>query len=638
MLARSLALLQLTAAFIAFGSALVLTEKGVDTAGLIITALAAALFGSALLRSPVSPGARWVPAAGIASTALISLYIYFGGEPAAPFALFYAVAAGATVWCATVRATAVQVLAMVLMCSVAVWTSPEPGQRPWPALAASDLGALIMLCIALSSLTFLIWRFKRRYIEGDRRAAQLVEFSRDAIVGVDSGGTITNWNHAAEVLYEYTRTEALGRSIGILFPRVLRGDEQETLQRVLSGEVIEGQRVERFTRDGSARRISLSLAPITDAHGAVVGAVGINRDVTADLLAAERISLQAAMIDEVDGAVIATDDNGAMTFWSAGAERLFGYDAKAVIGRPIDSLVRGDQVPMLDRIRAAREANEPLEGELDAVGSDGETIPVYFRTRRVPGLEHSDRATAITVVVDITARRDAEAASRRHTEAQQEIVDLGRRALRGESCEHLFERAVGVAARVLSADGAALLERGPADEGLAMIASSGGAGWRIGQDVADRDIWLAEHVLRTRKPIVVEDWEREPRLRGARPTLSGAVRSSVAVAVGDAESPFGVLVVNQARPGGGLGDGVPFLESMANVLADAHASREARREIQRQGLHDSLTGLAEPRPVPRPRRTRARPHVGGRPAARGAHARHRQLQAGQRESRPRDGR
>ena len=56
-------------------------------------------------------------------------------------------------------------------------------------------------------------------------------------------------------------------------------------------------------------------------------------------------------------------------------------------------------------------------------------------------------------------------------------------------------------------------------------------------------------------------------------------------------SPFGVLVVNRAEPGGGLGEGVPFLQSIANVLADALVSREARREIRRQGLHDPLTGL-----------------------------------------------
>ena len=386
-LVRSLALLQITAACIAFGGALLITARGVDAQGLIITALAAALFGAALLRVPGLAGARWAPAAGILSTLLISLYIYFGGEPALPFALFYAVAAGATVWCATIRATVVQVAAMVLLCSAAVWMSPEPDQQPWPALAAADLGALVMLCIALSALTALIWRFKRRYIEGDRRAALLVEFSRDAIIGVDGEGTITTWNHGAEALYEYKRPEALGRNISLLFPDI-RGDELATLRRVLAGEVIEGKRVERFTRDGSARKISLSLSPITDAHGVVSGAVGINRDVTAEVLAKERMATAGG--HDRRGRGRRDRDRRSRSHQLLERRRRAAVRTprrRPFSASPIETLVRSGQEPALAHIREARGSGEPLEGELDAVGSRGEEIPIYFRTRRLPAGE-----------------------------------------------------------------------------------------------------------------------------------------------------------------------------------------------------------------------------------------------------------
>ncbi len=637
-LVRSLALLQITAACIAFGGALLISATGMNRQGLILTALAAALFGAALLRARVEPGARWLGAAGILSTLFISLYIYFGGEPALPFALFYAVAAGATVWCASIRATVVQVLAMLLMCSVAVWTSPEPGQQPWPALAAADLGALIMLCIALSALTVLMWRFKRRYIESDRRAALLVEFSRDAIVGVDGQGAITTWNQGAEALYGYKRSEALGRNISILFPKVPQGDERETLRRVLGGEVIEGKRVERITVDGSARKISLSLSPITDENGTVTGAVGINRDVTAEVLANERLALQAAMIDEVDGAVIATDGAGTVAFWSAGAERLFGYPADAIIGRQIESLVGPDQAANLGRILEARDSGESLEGELDAVTRSGQQLPVFFRTRRVLTGEPTGRVAAITVVVDITARREALTASRRNTEAQQEIADLGRRALRGESCEELFARAVGVAVRVLSAHDAVLLERRPADEALTTVVASDGHEEQPGQNVADQERWLAEHVLRTRKATVVDDWEREPRLRGAHPLPSESARSSVAVAVGDADAPFGVLVVNQARPGGGLGDGVAFLSLDGECPCGRARQPRGAPGDPAAGAARLAHRASEPRPVPGPGGASAGAHGAGWPAAGGAHVRHRQVQDRQREPRPCDGR
>ncbi len=304
------------------------------------------------------------------------------------------------------------------------------------------------------------------------------------------------------------------------------------------------------------------------------------------------MALQAAMINDVDAAVITTDACGVIAFWSAGAERLFGYSAADVLGSSIESLVGADQTSALARIQEARDSGHPLEGELDAVGSSGEQIPVFFRTRKVLSGEHAGRPAAITVVVDITARREALASARHNTEAQLEIADLGRRALRGESCEELFVRAVGVAVRFLSAGDAVLLERRAAEGTLVAVARSGGrSGQRSHGGVTGQEIWLAEHVLRTRKSTVVDDWEREPRLRGAHPSRSENARSSVAVAVGDTDAPFGVLVVNHGQPGGGLADAVPFLQLMANILADALLNREAHREIRRQGLHDSLTGL-----------------------------------------------
>jgi len=589
-LVRSLAYIQLVGAAMALVWA-VLAGVEPQTREMLIAASAGAAFVLVLLLTPVSSHPRWIAPAGLVSTALICVYIWIGGETATAFALLFAVGASATVRCASPRASGVQVGGMLVGFSLAVWLSPRTGSGAWTA-SGSDVAAMIMLGVVLVSLTALVSMFKRRFVEGDRRAALIVEFSRDAIVGVDSAGGITIWNRGAERLYGWARDEVLGRHVGILVPPSRQGEEQETLERMMRAEVLEDRTVERMRRDGTTRMISLSVSPITDADGTVTGGAGIHRDITAEVLATERLSLQAAMLDEVDAAVIVTDgDARTVTFWSAGAQRLFGYARDEMIGRSVDSLLDADQLRVLDEMREARGDGLQVEGELDATDSNGREVPVYIRSRKVPSIPGRPTPEGtISVAVDIRARREAQELTERHIESQQEIAALGRLALRGESCERLFERAIEAAVRVLGADEALLLEQRPAGRGLLVVVrTQGGADH---EHTGGQDTWLGEHVLRTRNPTVVEDWEHEPRLRGARAPTAGAAGSSAAVEVGDTDSPFGVLIVNFRTPARIHPDCVPFLQALANVLADALLSREARAQIRRQGLHDPLTGLA----------------------------------------------
>jgi len=99
-------------------------------------------------------------------------------------------------------------------------------------------------------------------------------------------------------------------------------------------------------------------------------------------------------------------------------------------------------------------------------------------------------------------------------------------------------------------------------------------------------------VLRTRNPTVVEDWEHEPRLRGARAPTAGAAGSSAAVEVGDTDSPFGVLIVNFRTPARIHPDCVPFLQALRMCSPTRCSAVRPRAQIRRQGLHDPLTGLA----------------------------------------------
>ncbi|MBK5221086.1 MAG: EAL domain-containing protein [Thermoleophilia bacterium] len=195
------------------------------------------------------------------------------------------------------------------------------------------------------------------------------------------------------------------------------------------------------------------------------------------------------------------------------------------------------------------------------------------------------------MATDLTERKQAEDAIRRYAEGQEEIANLGRLALRGGSLEELFDHAVGVALRVLSGDCAELVECPPDTQGFIVRAAVGWPDERKGAHVAGEARLGPGYVVRSREPVVVEDWEQERRFVASSELLARGVRSSVGVLVGDADAAFGVLTVHYTRAGAAAPDCLPFLDALANVLADAIHSRDVQEQIRHQALHDGLTGL-----------------------------------------------
>lgn len=122
------------------------------------------------------------------------------------------------------------------------------------------------------------------------RLAAIVESTHDAIVAKDLDGTITDWNAGAERLFGYTQKEAIGQSITMLMPPDRMEEEAEILKRIRHGEHIDHFDSVRRHKSGRPLEVSLTISPIIDAHGQVVGASKIARDIS------ERKSAEAALI------------------------------------------------------------------------------------------------------------------------------------------------------------------------------------------------------------------------------------------------------------------------------------------------------------------------------------------------------
>ena len=117
------------------------------------------------------------------------------------------------------------------------------------------------------------------------QSAAIVESSNDAIIRKDLKGKITTWNRGAQRLYGYTAEEAVGKSITMLIPRGAVNDSAEILRQAGNGQAVEQYETARVTKDGRILDIALTVSPIRDAKGVVIGVSAIARDVTARNLA-----------------------------------------------------------------------------------------------------------------------------------------------------------------------------------------------------------------------------------------------------------------------------------------------------------------------------------------------------------------
>jgi len=112
------------------------------------------------------------------------------------------------------------------------------------------------------------------------RLAAIVESSFDAIVSKDLDGTVRTWNSAAERMFGYSAEEMVGRSILTIIPTHLHDEEQDLLQRLRKGKRIEPFETVRQRKDGSYITVSLTISPIRNSKGRIIGASKVARDIT----------------------------------------------------------------------------------------------------------------------------------------------------------------------------------------------------------------------------------------------------------------------------------------------------------------------------------------------------------------------
>jgi two-component system, cell cycle sensor histidine kinase and response regulator CckA len=169
----------------------------------------------------------------------------------------------------------------------------------WPRThldTPADLAPQILFVVVAIVITEIVsavhrhrWQAAGQAREGERlaeaqdamaRLAAIVSSSSDAIIGKTLDGVVTSWNAAAERIFGYSRSEMVGQSVFKLIPEELHETERSVLARLRQGESVELSETERVRKDGKRIWISLSVSPVRDVTGKMVGAASIKRDIT----------------------------------------------------------------------------------------------------------------------------------------------------------------------------------------------------------------------------------------------------------------------------------------------------------------------------------------------------------------------
>ncbi len=221
-------------------------------------------------------------------------------------------------------------------------------------IAIDDSGAPIFTPDGALTGIVLVFRNvteQRKAQKATAELAAIVEYSGDAIATKNLNGIIQTWNAGAERLFGYKAAEIIGQPVAILLPPDRQHEEAEILQRIRKGQPSERLETIRVCKDGRPIHVSVSVSPIKDADGHIIGAAKVIQDITAlaaarealvrdkELLAAQEEWLRTTLTS-IGDAVIATDPDGLITLMNPVAEKLTEWKSEEAVGKPLSDVFR----------------------------------------------------------------------------------------------------------------------------------------------------------------------------------------------------------------------------------------------------------------------------------------------------------
>ena len=252
---------------------------------------------------------------------------------------------------------------------------------------------------------------ERELAESEGRLRAIVDTALDAILTVDSRGTIIGWNTSAERIYGYSAAEAIGRHVSLIIPQRLQGRDTRGLQDAVE----RGQGPVFFSSFAAGRRKDGTEFPTEVSQsvwesGSEVFATGIVRDITdrkrAEEALREREERLRSIVESALDAIITTDSRGAIISWNRAAEKIFGYTEAEALGRPASMLIPASMRADLESLGEVfwRTGVQTVR-ELTGLKKSGAEFPIEVTRALWSG---GGKVFATAIARDITERRSTE--------------------------------------------------------------------------------------------------------------------------------------------------------------------------------------------------------------------------------------
>ena len=257
--------------------------------------------------------------------------------------------------------------------------------------------------------------------------AAIVDSSDDAIIGKDLDGVVTSWNPGAERMYGYKRAEMLGKPLNIIAPPNRQDEIPNILARIRRGERVEHFESVRLTKDGRRLNVSITVSPIRDSAGQIIGASAIARDITpiekARRALEESRSRAHALFQSAAQGIVIVDRTGRVVMANPAMQKMFGYGDE-LIGESVETLLP-------KTLHGAHEAHRgryfqnpqtrPMGVGLDLLArrKDGSEFYAEISLSHFPSAEGT---LAVAFVTDISKRRADEQILRQQRENLQTLA------------------------------------------------------------------------------------------------------------------------------------------------------------------------------------------------------------------------
>ncbi|HEX4782812.1 MAG TPA: PAS domain S-box protein [Candidatus Sulfotelmatobacter sp.] len=245
--------------------------------------------------------------------------------------------------------------------------------------------------------------------------AAIVDSSDDAIISKTLEGVITSWNKGAERLFGYTPDEAVGQHITLIIPEDRQNEEANILERLKRGERIDHFETLRQRRDGSLISLSLTISPVKDDAGRIVGASKVARNVTEQRQIELALAERGRLLDLSNDAIIVRDSADRITYWNQSACELYGYTREEAMGQVCHHLLQTVFPEPPDRIAEHLRREIRWAGELIHRRKDGSKIVVASRWA-LDKDEHGQWKSVLETNNDITQQKESDRALRESEE------------------------------------------------------------------------------------------------------------------------------------------------------------------------------------------------------------------------------